>query len=70
VLDFRSSSEQLFDLDADPQELHPLPATREAAMRGRLLERARKHLVTSLQGRDPDVRLKALLRNLRLRLTE
>lgn len=66
VLDFNSSLEQLFDLDADPGELRPLPSDAEKPVRRRLLERARQHLADSLRSRDADSRLAARLRDLRL----
>jgi arylsulfatase A-like enzyme len=66
VLDFGASRELLFDLKADPTELFPLPADAEKPVRRRLLERALQHIVGSLQLRDPDQRLSARLRDLRL----
>jgi arylsulfatase A-like enzyme len=66
VLDLGSSSETLFDLDADPRELHPLPPDAEKPTRRRLLEVARQHIADSLQSRDPHLRLSARLRNLQL----
>jgi arylsulfatase A-like enzyme len=66
VLDFGSSREQLFDLEADPSELFSLPPDAEKPARRRLLERARQHIADSLQLRDPDQRLGARLRDLRL----
>jgi len=44
VLDFSNRSEQLFDLQNDPEELSPLPRGTEKTARSRLLERARKHI--------------------------
>lgn len=66
VLDFNSPLEELFDLDTDPGERQPLPADAEKAVRRRLLDRARHHLADSLRSRDPDCRLAARLRDLRL----
>jgi len=66
VIDFGNSSEALFDLESDPTELRPLPPDAEKPVRRRLLERARHHLASSLQSRDPDARLAARLRDLRL----
>ena len=65
VLDFNSALEQLFDLDADPGELRPLPPDAEIPVRRRLLDRARQHLSDSLRWRDADYRLAARLRDLR-----
>ena len=59
-------AEQLFDLEADPGELRPLPPDAEKAVRRRLLDRARQHLSDSLQSRDADHRMAARLRDLRL----
>lgn len=66
VLDFSNSSESLFDLETDPAEAHPLPADAEKPTRRRLLEKAGRHLASSLQSRDPDARLAARLRDFRL----
>ena len=59
-------TEQLFDLEADPGELRPLPADAEKAVRKRLLDRARQHLADSLRSRDANYRMAARLRDLRL----
>ncbi len=66
VLDFSSSKEQLFDLDADPAESRPLPSNAAKPARRRLLERGRQHLADSLQSRDPGRRLSARMRDIRL----
>jgi arylsulfatase A-like enzyme len=66
VFDFNSATERLFDLDADPGELQPLPLHAEKRVRKRLLDRARQHLSDSLCSRDGDYRLAARLRDLRL----
>ena len=66
ALDFNSGIENLFDLDADPGELRPLPLDAEKLVRRRLLDRARQHLVQSLRSRDSERRLAAQLRDLRL----
>lgn len=68
VFDFGSSQEQLFDLDGDPGELHPLSADAEKPVRGRLLGRVRRHLSNSRGYGDSECRLKALLREVRLEL--
>ena len=52
VLDFTSAGEKLFDLQADPGELRPIPMNEQKPVRRRLLERARQHLSDSLQSRD------------------
>jgi arylsulfatase A-like enzyme len=63
ILYFDPPRELLFDLEADPRELAPLPATAEKPVRRRLLERARAHLATK---RDEQARLRARMRDLRL----
>ncbi len=66
VLDFNSSTEELFDFDADPGELHALPPNEPREVRKRLLERARRHVAESVQSRDTGHRLDAQLRDLQL----
>ena len=66
VYDFSLFREDLFDLETDPGELRPLPASAEKKVRGRLLQRARRHLANSVQLRDPQSRLAAQLRDFRL----
>jgi arylsulfatase A-like enzyme len=66
VVDFGSSSEQLFDLNLDVEELHPLPPSKEKSVRYRLLQRARQHLADSLLPRDPSHRVTAQLRDLQI----
>jgi arylsulfatase A-like enzyme len=66
VLYFDPQEEWLYDLDTDPGEQAPLPASAEVAVRRRMLERAREHLVRQEQRRDPTLRFRALLRELRL----
>jgi arylsulfatase A-like enzyme len=69
VIDFKSSVEQLFDLEADPGELRALPPDAEKPVRRRLLERARQHLADSLGSRNGNHRMTAQLRDLRLEWT-
>jgi arylsulfatase A-like enzyme len=66
VIDVRSSKEELFDLQADPGEFHPLAPQEQKPTRRRLLERARRHVVESVQSRDATHRLDARLRDLQL----
>jgi arylsulfatase A-like enzyme len=66
VLDFSSSREELFDLQADPGEFHPLAPQEQKPARLRLLEGARRHLVESVQSRDATHRLDARLHELQL----
>jgi arylsulfatase A-like enzyme len=66
VLEFDPPAERLYDLEADPGEQQPLPATAAKPVRRRLLERAREHLQRSIRERDVGSRLQARLRELRL----
>lgn len=66
VLDFGASTVKLFDLIADPRELSPLPNATEKPVRKRLLERAREHILSSLNLRDESLAAGARLRDLRL----
>ena len=61
-----AKQEQLYDLEADPGELRPLPPGAEKAVRRRLLDRARQHISDSVQSRDAGYRLSARLRDLRI----
>jgi arylsulfatase A-like enzyme len=70
VLDFSNASHDLFDLQTDPGEHHPLPADAEKQVRRRLLEKARRHVGDSFKLRDPDRVLAAQLRDLQLECTE
>ena len=63
VLQFGSGKEDLFDLDADPNELAPLPHGAETHIRRRLLEEARSHLSSE---RNHRARLRSRMRDLRL----
>jgi arylsulfatase A-like enzyme len=66
VMNFQSSTESMFDLESDRAELHPLAPNELKPVRKRLLERARQHLVESVQSRDAGCRLDARLRDLQL----
>jgi arylsulfatase A-like enzyme len=70
VFNFAASTQQLFDLEADPRELHPLLPDAEKPVRRRLLDRAGQHIADSLRSRDPDLRLGARLRDLQLEWVE
>jgi len=65
VFFFGTSSDLLYDLEADPGEQSPLPAHAQKPVRRRLLEIAREHLRCS-EHRDPTLRLQARLRELQL----
>ena len=62
------STEEIYDLEADPQEQKPLPAAAGKEIRGQLLEAARGHIQKTSCGRDTIARLKARLRDLRSEL--
>jgi arylsulfatase A-like enzyme len=66
VLHFGPRAESLYDLDADPREQAPVPASDEKPARRRLLEHARAHVQRSISRRDHGARLQAQLRELRL----
>jgi arylsulfatase A-like enzyme len=66
VLDFALSEGNLFSLKSDPGELTPLPEDAEKPVRRRLLECAQEHISRSILSRDPQRRLDAELRGLRL----
>jgi arylsulfatase A-like enzyme len=66
VLNFEPGIEDLYDLEADPRELAPVPARAEKPVRRRLLEYARQHVEQSRQKRDPALLLQARLGELRL----
>ena len=65
VVDFDAGSDQLFDLQADPRELRPLPWKESSMVRRRLLERARSHIRESLSSRDSGTRAALVLRDIR-----
>ena len=66
VINFFSGTEELFDLQSDPNERRPLGDATAKPVRRRLLQSARKHLVESCQSRDLDQRNAARVRDLRL----
>lgn len=57
--------EQVYDLEADPGEMHPVAAGLATEARKRLLQAARAHLEKTLSARDSTLRLQARLRDLR-----
>ncbi len=59
------STEEIYDLEADPQEQRPLPADAGKEIRKQLLEAARGHIQKTSCDRDTTARLKARLRDLR-----
>ena len=66
ILNFTDGSDQLFDLQADPAELNPLPRDVEKPVRRRLLERACKHIGRPSDSRAIKPQLILSLRNLML----
>lgn len=66
VLDFRSSKEELFDLEADPNELRPLPVGTATRLHRRLLDHARCHLAQAMESRDCMQRVAARVHELQL----
>jgi arylsulfatase A-like enzyme len=67
ILRLRSDKEELFDLDADPGEQHPIPVGTEDGTRRRLLQHASRHLA-KIQSGDPRSQLRARLSELRSRI--
>ncbi len=57
--------EEVYDLEEDPSETRPNTGS-TPEVRKRLLQAAREHLERTSSGRDPVMRLQALLRDLRL----
>jgi len=66
VLHFGPAAENLFDLEADPDEQSPLASTEQRPARRRLLEMAREHLCRSNEQRDCRTRVRARLREVQL----
>jgi len=64
ILHFDPRAETLYDLEADPQEKSPLPASDAKNIRRRLLEIARSHLHSSATQQDAASRLRSRLREL------
>ncbi len=66
IVNFATGTEQLFDLESDPLELHPLPWDSAKAVRQELLQYAKRHLAESRKALDFDRCLGARLRDFRL----
>ncbi len=59
------ATEEVYDLEADPAETHPLVGGLASETRKRLLQAACEHLERTVSARDPVKRLQARLRDLR-----
>ena len=68
VVNFSTGSEDLYDLEHDPQEREPLSRGQANDIRIALLKHARRHLVESCQSRDFDKRIASRVRDFRLEL--
>ncbi len=66
VIDFSVPKIQLFDLALDPHEASPVPEESEKSVHKRLLERASKHIASSMKSRDTETSFMARLSELRL----
>jgi arylsulfatase A-like enzyme len=62
--------EEIYDLQDDPAEQHPLPSDRKTEVRRRLLLAAQRHVKKTKTADAAELALKARLRNLRLELGE
>lgn len=60
--------EALYDLEADPEEIKPLPPGTQKEIRGKLLHVARAHMQKTLDGRRANLRMKARVRDLGIEL--
>jgi arylsulfatase A-like enzyme len=65
VINFRENVDWLYDLNQDPAERSPVPSGLLKQERARLLQIARAHLEKTSHNRNPDLRLRARLRELR-----
>jgi arylsulfatase A-like enzyme len=59
------ATEEVYDLEADPGEMHPRVEEPGFETRRRLLQAAREHIEKTVSDRDPVMRLRAQLRDLR-----
>jgi arylsulfatase A-like enzyme len=59
------ATEEVYDLEADPGEMHPRVEEPGFETRRRLLQAAREHIEKTVSHRDPVMRLRAQLRDLR-----
>jgi hypothetical protein len=59
------ATEEVYDLEADPGEVHPRVEELGFETRRRLLQAAREHIEKTVSHRDPVMRLRARLRDLR-----
>ena len=70
IFNFQHGSDQLFDLQTDPGESHPLPRDTAKPVRRRLLERAHKHIGQAFYSQTVDAHVVLALRNLMLEPVE
>ncbi|MGA9902559.1 MAG: sulfatase-like hydrolase/transferase [Terriglobales bacterium] len=61
----QGATEEVYDLEADPAEIHPRAEGLGVDVRRRLLQAAREHMESTVSARDPVKRLRAQLRDLR-----
>jgi arylsulfatase A-like enzyme len=66
VLHFDAQADVFYDLEADPREQSPLAPDSQKPIRQRLLEVAREHVRKSASQGEPELRLRARLRDLQL----
>ena len=59
MMNFGASHDSLFDLQNDPDELHPWPANSEKEIRSQMLAIAHRHISESMKGRNDDFVLSA-----------
>jgi hypothetical protein len=65
VINFREKVDYLYDLKNDPGERWPLPSGVRIRERARLLQVARRHLQKTSHDQNTDLRLRAIVRELR-----
>jgi len=69
-LRFPSLQMELFDLEQDPTEKHPLPENSERAIRAKMLEYALAHLRKLTVQKSDELRLRARMKEIRRVLPE
>ncbi len=66
VVELNLAAERLYDLEADPRELRPIPVNTDKSVRRRLLQHAHTHIERWRTERDRELVLRARLAELRL----